>query len=332
MKIALTHRSALEALSVLATRSDVGNFPRTSLPAGFISSAGAAQIECLQRAYGLRKPIQTLSCAAASRRGRGALERHRFNPASMAQGFIELEPAVFASSPELCFIQLCNELDIVDAMRLLGWMAGTYSLDCDGNLDNIERGPLITKESLADAVRRFNGVHGIAPARRAARYAPLRCASPKESEVGMLLQLPGELGGCGFPAAHVNLEQTLTPKQQRLLHRRSFKCDFFWADKQVAVEYDSKGFHSDADRIERDAVRRNSLEYLGITVLTLTWNQLRDHAAFETFATQLASHLGIRLRDSWQRHRYDRARLHRRLILEKPSAELVSLGYGRFWK
>lgn len=148
----------------------------------------------------------------------------------------------------------------------------------------------------------------------------------------MLLQLPGELGGCGFPTAHVNLEQTLTPKQQRLLHRRSFKCDFFWADKQVAVEYDSKGFHSDSNRIERDAVRRNSLEYLGITVLTLTWNQLRDHAAFETFATQLASHLGIRLRDSWQRHRYDRAYLHRRLILEKPSVELVSLGYGRFWK
>ena len=48
MKIALTHRSALEALSVLATRSDVGNFPRTSLPAGFVSNAGAAQIECLQ--------------------------------------------------------------------------------------------------------------------------------------------------------------------------------------------------------------------------------------------------------------------------------------------
>lgn len=120
MKITLTHRSALEALSVLATRSDVGNFPRTSLPARFVSNASATQIECLQHAYGLHEPIQTLSCAAASRRGHGALERHRFNPASMAQGFIELEPAVFASSPELCFIQLCNELDIVNAMRLLG--------------------------------------------------------------------------------------------------------------------------------------------------------------------------------------------------------------------
>lgn len=332
MKIALTHRSALEALSVLTARSDIGAFPRTSLPAGFVSNAGAAQIERLQRAYGLREPIQTLSCAAASHRGRGALERHRFNPVSMAQGFIELEPAVFASSPELCFIQLCNELDIVDAIRLLGWMAGTYSLDCDGNLGHIEREPLLCKESLANAFEQFKGVHGISSAKRAARYAPFRCASPKESEVGALLQLPGELGGCGFPAAVVNLEQTLTPKQQKLLHRRSFKCDFFWPGRRVAVEYDSKGFHSDVDRIERDAVRRNTLEYLGITVLTLTWNQLRDHAAFETFAVQLASHLGIRLRDSWTRHRYDRMRLHRRLILGKPSPELVSLGYGRAWK
>lgn len=332
MKIALTHRSALEALSLLASRGDIGAFPRTSLPSGFRSSADTAEIECLQRAYGLQEPIQALSCEAASRRERGRLERRRFNPTCMTQGFVELEPGVFASSPELCFIQLCDELDVVDAVRLLGWMAGTYSLDCDGNLAHIEREPLLCKESLANAFEQFKGVHGISSAKRAARYAPFRCASPKESEVGALLQLPGELGGCGFPAAEVNLEQALAPKQQKLLHRRSFKCDFFWPGRKVAVEYDSKGFHSDADRIERDAVRRNTLEYLGITVLTLTWNQLRDHAAFETFAVQLASHLGIRLRDSWTRHHYDRMRLHRRLILGKPSPELVSLGYGRAWK
>lgn len=262
MKIALTHRSALEALSLLASRSDIGAFPRTSLPSGFRSSANTAEIECLQRAYGLQEPIQALSCETASRRGRGRLERRRFNPTCMTQGFVELEPGVFASSPELCFIQLCDELDVVDAVRLLGWMAGTYSLDCNGNLAHIERESLLCKESLANAFEQFKGVHGISSAKRAARYAPFRCASPKESEVGALLQLPRELGGCGFPAAVVNLEQTLTPKQQKLLHRRSFKCDFFWPGRRVAVEYDSKGFHSDADRIERDAVRRNALEWV----------------------------------------------------------------------
>ena len=332
MKIALTHRSALEALSMLASRSDVGSFPRPSLPAGFSSSANMLELERLQRAYYLQEPINALSCESASRRGRKGLERRRFNPANMVQGFIELEPRVFASSPELCFIQLCDELDIVDAARLLGWMAGTYSLDYDGNLAHVERMPMLCEESLADALQRFKGVHGITSAKRAARYAPFHCASPKECEVGVLLQLPGELGGCGFPAAQVNLEQALTHKQQKLLHRRSFKCDFFWPERSVAVEYDSKEFHSDADRIERDAVRRNALEYLGITVLTLTWNQLRDHSAFETFAVQLASHLGIRLRDSWAKHCYDRRLLHRRLILDKPSPGLVSLGYGRIWK
>ena len=332
MKIALTHRSALEALSVLASRSDVRAFPRTSLPAGFNSSASMLEVERLQHAYCLQEPIEALSRETASRRGRKGLERRRFNPANMAQGFIELEPGVFASSPELCFIQLCDELDVVDAVRLLGWMAGTYSLESNGDLARIEREPLLCEESLANAFEQFKGVHGIASAKRAARYAPFRCASPKENEVGALLQLPGELGGCGFPAAEVNLEQALALKQQKLLHRRSFRCDFFWPNKRVAVEYDSKGFHSDDDRIERDAVRRNTLEYPGITVVTLTWNQLRDHAAFETFAVQLASHLGIRLRDSWTRHHYDRMRLHRRLILGKPSPELVSLGYGRAWK
>ncbi len=332
MNVALTHRSALEALSLQAARCNVGALPRTSLPIGFSSQAGTADLECLRRVYDLAEPVHALSCEAASRRARGPLERHRFNPSTMSQGFIELEPRIFASSPELCFIQLCRDLDIVDAIRLLSWMAGTYSLDCDGNLCAAEHAPLLTEESLADATERFSGVHGVTTARRAARHAPFRCASPKESEVGMLLQLPQELGGCGFPRPHINLEQPLTPKQQQLLRRRCFKCDFFWPTKNVAVEYDSKEFHSDANRLERDAVRRNALEYLGITVLTLTWNQLRDFASFELFATQLASHLGVRLRDPWARHRRDRALLHRRLILAKPSPELVSLGYGRVWK
>lgn len=332
MQVTLTHRSALEALSLFATRGDISMLPRTSLPAGFSSCGGQAEIECLCRSYYLQEPVQVLSREAASRRARGVLERHRFNPSTMAQGFVELEPGVCASSPELCFIQLCDDLDLVDATRLLGWMAGTYSIGYDGGLGHAEREPLLTRDSLASAVRRFKGVHGVAAARRAGRYVPFRCASPKECEVGMMLQLPGEMGGCGFPAPEVNLEQVLSLKQQRLLHRRSFKCDFFWPSNNVAVEYDSKEFHSDAERIERDAIRRNSLEYLGITVLTLTWNQLKSYPAFETFAMQLASHLGIRLRDAWERHRGDRMRLHRRLILGKPSAELVSLGYGRLWK
>ena len=206
MKIALTHRSALEALSMLASRSDVRAFPRTSLPAGFNSSASMLEVERLQHAYCLQEPIEALSRETASRRGRKGLERRRFNPANMAQGFIELEPGVFASSPELCFIQLCDELDVVDAVRLLGWMAGTYSLESNGDLARIEREPLLCEESLANALGQFKGVHGIASAKRAARYAPFRCASPKENEVGALLQLPGELGGCGFPAACLSVQ------------------------------------------------------------------------------------------------------------------------------
>lgn len=75
----------------------------------------------------------------------------------MTQGFVELESGVFASSPELCLIQLCDELDVVDSVRLLGWMAGTYSLDCDGNLAHIERESLLCKESLANAFEQFKG-------------------------------------------------------------------------------------------------------------------------------------------------------------------------------
>lgn len=332
MQIALSHRSALEALAKLSSRTNLAGLPRTSLPPGFNSLASMADIERLQRTYHLQEPVQTLSCEAANRRACRSLDRHRFNPATMARGFIELEPGVFSSCPELCFIQLCHSLDIVDSTRLLNWMSGTYSLDWNGELDGIEREPLLTKNSLEGALSQFKGVHGVAQARRVAQYASFRCASPKEAEVGALLQLPGALGGCAFPTAQANLEQVLAPRQQRLLHRRSFKCDFFWPERGVAVEYDSKGFHSDADRIERDAVRRNAIEYLGITVLTLTWNQLRDYPSFETFAVQLASHLGIRLRDPWNRHRYDRMALHRRLFHSKPSAELVSLGYGQLWK
>ena len=86
-----------------------------------------AGIETTMRRYDLEKPLDTVELGSNTRSS-SMLVRHRMPAAHDAYSFLTLEKGLYCSSPELCLVQLCGTLDLVDAARLLSWMGGGYGI------------------------------------------------------------------------------------------------------------------------------------------------------------------------------------------------------------
>ena len=56
--------------------------------------------------------------------------------------------------------------------------------------------------------------------------------------------------------------------------RKFFVLDLFWQSARLDVEYDSDAFHTSAAGISSDAERRNALQAMGFSVITVTNGQV----------------------------------------------------------
>ena len=63
----------------------------------------------------------------------------------------------------------------------------------------------------------------------------------------------------------------------------------------MAVEYDSDEYHVGALRIEKDAIRRNALESVGVSMITVSRRQLTDATKMREVSEALSRLLGKRL-------------------------------------
>lgn len=212
----------------------------------------------------------------------GARERNVTSMASTSDGLLQI-PCEHIASPELTFLQLACGLSVLERVFFgLEMCSSTHSLT--------------TAERIKGLLARMSGRNGAKAARQAAGLIADGSASPMESLAYMALCLPRAYGGYGLPRAVFNHVIPLTGKAGSVSDKNYFRCDLFWPIAKVAVEYDSTAHHSRQDQITSDAVRRDILGNMGITVMTLTWPQLRDQVAMKRFAALLAQHLGFRMR------------------------------------
>ena len=142
-------------------------------------------------------------------------------------------------------------------------------------------------------------MYGRTDAMRSLRFLIDGSASPMETILTMLLTLPYKLGGYGFPKPQLNyrieVSDKVTSTKIKPTSRPAFYCDLYWPDKKVAVEYDSDEYHSGALRIEKDAIRRNALESVGVRMITVSRRQLTDAAKMREVSEALSRLLSKRL-------------------------------------
>ena len=155
--------------------------------------------------------------------------------------------------------------------------------------------PLTNTKELKAFATRMEGVNGYKNICRALRFIADGSASPMETKVFLFLTLPYKLGGYGLPKPEMNRRVETGRAATQKFGKAFYKCDFFWPEANLVVEYDSDSYHTGPKRIEDDSIKRFDLNALGIETITLTRGQIQSASEFEKVAKLIAKRIGKRL-------------------------------------
>lgn len=197
---------------------------------------------------------------------------------------------LFCSPPETLFSQVAARMSEEQLVFLGHELCGVYGIDAHGVY---KRPAACTLQMLADHLASVRGVRGKRMALRACELIHEGSGSPMETALAMMLCLPPEQGGFGLPWPTFNEAQPVNGRARRLWVSDFIAPDLLWKDAKLCIEYDSDTHHSGSERIARDASRRDVLEELGLRVVTVTSEHLRDLRGVERVARVVAGALGI---------------------------------------
>ncbi len=239
--------------------------------------------------------IHTTVAHARLRRAGGGIEtsvrKGPFHPRS----FMRIEDGLYVSTPEMAFCEMASVLSLERLIALGFELCGTYRRTSTFGLARYDATPLTSPGALASFIEKSPQFKGVKKARRALPCILAGSASPRESELAMLLCLPYSLGGYGLPHPTMNAEMPL-PKNVAATGRSSLRCDLYWPAARLDVEYDSAEFHSAERLLANDSMRRIALESMDVTSVNLTAEHLRRASLFDEAAQGIARILGKRVR------------------------------------
>ncbi len=116
-----------------------------------------------------------------------------------------------------------------------------------------------------------------------------------ETKLTMFLCLKRTMGGYGLPFPKLNFPIEPTSAARKAAHKQCYVLDLYWPKRKIDVEYDSDSYHASSEGIASDAQRRNALQLMGVTVITVTRGQLYNAASFDRTARIIATSIGVRL-------------------------------------
>jgi len=253
------------------------------------------------------------------------------------RSFYRLDENVYVASPELCLMQLSSKLSEPQVVKLALEMCGSYALDTtmpieDGLFDTligyedespgiVKRPALTSASKLGAYAKRLLKENSRARGAHLLRYVANGSASPRETALFMLLCMPPRFGGYGLAVPELNRRIKLTLREQLMVGARHFDCDLYWGHPRIAVEYDSRLHHTAQEKQERDAIRRNMLQYKGVQVITATRKQVNSANEFDKLARQVGRAIGKRFRIPEKEHVEARARL-REIVFDWDAIEM----------
>lgn len=285
----LSHISALEYW--LSVRIGSRSFVKVPQAPALISKPPSAEPTEGLGPWWLARPLHVL-VARGSLRRRGALVCHVWKGALPKGSVLDTQNGFCVCSPEVCFLQMASILSLVELIQLGFELCGTYDLSSD----DVRECPSLTSVSkLTACIEKIPNVNGRKKALRALRYIAENSASPMETSLVMLQCLPYRFGGYGMEMPLLNFRIDVTGQARRFTSRSYFKADLYWPAFKLIAEYDSDKYHKEARRKASDSERRNALEAMGYTVVSITLDLVDNRASMARVANVLAKHTGRRL-------------------------------------
>lgn len=213
--------------------------------------------------------------------------------------------------PEYLFLQMAETMNFLDLLLLGFELCGTYfsGQGIDAFVNTSTASPRHKPFTRANKIARFldsdvaSQTKGIVQATQASKFLLDNSDSPRESALALMLTLPRRLGGYALPRPLFNQRINIPRSSSQLIRNDHFKCDLLWPKEGLAIEYDSDLHHVGAQKIAKDASRRDALALLGIQVITVTNKQFASMNEMDKVAHAVAKTLGIRQRNE-KRYNY----------------------------
>ena len=238
--------------------------------------------------------VHVLVTPGVERKPTKDLVRHVCTEELPADAVVRIAPGVLVASPELCFLQMASVMEFAELVKFGFNICAGYRIGSSRDAaELVERPPLTTRARILDVISQSHSPSPIARARRALDYVGEGSASPMETSGTMLACLPKPKGGYAKPMPLLNQRIDYSPVARRMAGVGFARCDMYWPDQAVAVEYDSDMEHTGSERIAADAMRRSALRYDGVEVLTLSKIQTMNPALFDDFMLALDKALGL---------------------------------------
>lgn len=197
---------------------------------------------------------------------------------------------IIIASPMLIISQMSVK---VPFFRLLQW-----SLELCGNYiitPNSEEGfvftdsPITDPRSIKTYIKNLNNCRvGSARVKSlVAKYVTKNSASPAETNLYILLCGPRTHGFFGVKDLQLNHKIKISAKAKTVCGQQYIKPDLCNPKRKLAIEYDSKQFHTDEIQNQKDKRRISALVHDGWHVTTIVPYQLHNFNAFSNIATSL---------------------------------------------
>ena len=320
MSIYVSHISALQCRAsaedvspVMALRNAL---PRRRGPLPHGCRATAADLEPLS-ALGLpylAAPVHALVPNAASLRSACArLTCHVRSGNFPRRSFRPVAAHVFASMPELCFVQMAETFTPARLIRLGMELCGTYGIFTVGHLDFDREHPYTTVARLSRFASEAGSMPGAKKARQAVRHLVPGSASPLETALALLLCLPLSMGGYGLPQPEMNRSMHAKWRDlRRSTDKRLCLRPAFARARRLPSNTKASNITARRGKLADDARRRNDLLAHGITIVPVTTRTVQNLIELDQVAQLLARRLGKRVRPNAQRWPKDQHKRRRR--------------------
>lgn len=300
----------------------VGRVEQRHAIEGCVPNADMVDLDDLAR-LGMWAPneseeLHVLVASAGARRARAPMLCH-VCPGPLPLGAImRVAPGVYCSSPAYTALRCSRGRSVPEILILLLELLGSYSLPPEATFpiawggvwpDEVERKsveqihypsePVVTIKEL-QAMARYAKSSEYANFRTAVRLAATGSRSPAESIMYGMFAPPLRFGAFGISSLKGGM---------LLNHRIDFDttslhmasgvpyavCDAYIPAAHIDTEYNGIG-HEEENRRIHDGQRNNGLKGMGVTVLVINRDQMRDIVALEAIARSIHKAAGGLLR------------------------------------
>lgn len=206
---------------------------------------------------------------------------------------IEVANGVLITNPCLSYIHETTRREYYDLLMLSYELTGSHQSMLCGMPLQYNVLPLVSTKALQSYAKQNHSLYGSGKASKALIYTSDMSASPRETKLALLLALPSTRGGFGIGVPFLNYEVETTPAARIISGRRTLRCDLYYPDGMIDIEYQSREFHNEDDAQVRDSHRTTAFTVMGYTVFGITDDELGNVVATDVLAESIKNYLGI---------------------------------------